>query len=164
MTDATLEAASPDTDGEFRFGPDPDRPGWLSWRLREGDRYNSTLGPMWAKKREDGIVVVRTEPGRLQGNLADNVHGGAILTQIDIAMFVCARLHGMLENGPAVTLDLNSHFVGAARLGQPLDVEVEVLRETGNFVFLRGLAVQGETRCCAFSGTIRKARPRPRTA
>jgi len=148
---------------EFIFGEDPDRPGWMRWALRDTTRFNSTLGPMWARQRDDGSVVVRTEPGHLQGNLADNLHGGAILTQIDIALFVCARMNGALAHGPGVTLDLNAQFIGAGRCGVPLDVEVEILKETGRLLFLRGLAVQDDRRVAAFSGTIRKT-PAPRGA
>lgn len=134
----------------------------MHWALRENDRYNSTLGPMWVMKRDDGIVVTRTEPGRLQGNLSNNVHGGAILTQVDIALFACARLHGCLRHGPGVTIDLQSHFMGAGQVGLPLDVEVELLKETGRMVFLRGLVTQQGMSICSFSGTIRKTgAPRP---
>ncbi|WP_231562460.1 PaaI family thioesterase [Sphingomonas sp. 35-24ZXX] len=147
---------------DFAFGPDPDRPGWMRWALREDNRYNSTLGPMWVMKRADGTVVVRTEPGHLQGNLANNVHGGAILTQVDIALFVCARLNGSLRHGPAVTLELGSHFVGAGKVGIPLDAEVEIIRETGRLLFLRGLVKQQGETVCAFTGTIRKT-PAPRS-
>lgn len=150
-------------DEDFLREPDPERPGWLRWSLREQGRYNSTLGPMWVREREDGVVVVRTEPGRLQGNLANNVHGGAMLTQMDIALFVCARTKGALAHGPAVTLDLNTHFMGAGKVGVPLDVEVEVLRETGRLMFLRGLARQQDETVASFSGTIRKT-PAPRPA
>ncbi|GAA0649947.1 hypothetical protein GCM10009424_28410 [Sphingomonas ursincola] len=156
-----MDATTLDMPDDFAFGPDPDRPGWMRWALREQNRYNSTLGPMWVMKRDDGIVVVRTEPEHLQGNLANNVHGGAILTQVDISLFVCARLHGALRHGPAVTLDLNSHFVGAGKVGQPLDAEVEIIRETGRLMFLRGLVVQAGETVCAFTGTIRKT-PAPR--
>lgn len=128
----------------------------MRWTLREDDRYNSTLGPMSVMGRDDGTVVVRTTPGRLQGNLSDNVHGGAILTQVDIAMFVCARLNGSLRQGPGVTLDLNTHFVGAGRIGLPMDAEVEIIKETGRMLFLRGLVKQHGMTICAFTGTIRK--------
>lgn len=111
---------------------------------------------MWAKQRPCGTVVVRTEPGHLQGNLANNVHGGAILTQVDIALFACARLNGSLTAGPGVTLDLNTHFVGAGKVGLAMDVEVEIVKETGRLLFLRGLVKQEDTTICAFSGTIRK--------
>ncbi len=151
-----MDAQAPVLPDDFDFGPDPDNPGWMRWALREDNRYNSTLGPMAVMKRDDGVVVVRTTPGHLQGNLVNNVHGGAILTQVDIALFVCARLNGSLRQGPGVTLDLNTHFVGAGRVGLPMDAEVEIIKETGRLLFLRGLVKQQGTSICAFTGTIRK--------
>lgn len=143
---------------DFNFVEDPERPGWLHWGLAEHNRYNSTLGPMWVRQRDDGIVIARTEPGHLQGNLGNHIHGGAMLTQMDIALFVCARIHGALGHGPAVTIDLNTHFIGAGQLGHPLDAEVEVLRETGRLMFMRGLMTQNDNRVAAFTGTIRKTK------
>jgi acyl-coenzyme A thioesterase PaaI-like protein len=56
----------------------------------------------------------------------------------------------------SVTLDLSNQFIGAGRIGEPLDAVVEVLRETGRMVFLRGMVVQGDDTIAAFNGTIRK--------
>ena len=38
----------------------------------------------------------------------------------------------------------------------PLEAEVELLKETGRLLFLRGVVTQNEGRIAAFSGTIRK--------
>ena len=51
-------------------------------------------------------------------------------------------------------------LVGAGRVGEPLDAVVELVRETGRLIFLRGLVVQGEGDShivLSFAGTIRKA-------
>ncbi|MEZ5709465.1 MAG: PaaI family thioesterase [Blastomonas sp.] len=144
-------------EGDFDCTSDPARPGWLRWTLKDTGRFNSVLGPMWARKAEDGMVHVLTEPGYLQGNLSNNLHGGMILTQIDIALFVCARLNGSLGEGPGVTLDLSTHFYGAGKVGVPTICEVEILRETGRFIFERGLVTQNGESICAFTGTIRKS-------
>jgi len=55
-----------------------------------------------------------------------------------------------------VTLDLAVQFIGAGSLDAPIEAEVELLRETGRLIFLRGLIVQGEARVASFSGTVRK--------
>jgi acyl-coenzyme A thioesterase PaaI-like protein len=65
----------------------------------------------------------------------------------------------LLLNGDAagsVTLDLATQFIGAGRIGQPLDLVCEVLRETGRLVFLRGLVVQEDETVASFTGTVRK--------
>ena len=71
-------------------------------------------------------------------------------------MFGASRMFGLIEAGTAVTLDLSVQFIGAGVIGEALDAEVELLKETGRLLFMRGLVVQGENRIAAFSGTIRK--------
>ena len=75
---------------------------------------------------------------------------------IDIAFFVAMRtfLGGNAAN--SVTHDLSNQFIGADRIGELLDAVVEVLQETGRFVFLRGFVVQSDDLIAAFNGTIRK--------
>ena len=111
--------------------------GWQSWELRQDGRFNGVIGPMRVRV-EGERVRVRIEPTLAQANLADHVHGGATLTLIDNALFIGARLLGPLAQDRAVTADLTTHFVGAGRIGDPLDALVEVTRATGRTVFLRG--------------------------
>ena len=73
------------------------------------------------------------------------------------------RGFGLITAGTAVTLDLNTQFIGGGRIGAPIEAQVEVLKETGRLLFLRGLVVQGEdeAKIAAFSATIRKPSPKP---
>jgi uncharacterized protein (TIGR00369 family) len=89
-------------------------------------------------------------------NLQDMVHGGAILTFIDMSLFAGGRVAGA-DIVRAVTLDSHVHFLGRAGTGTPLDARVEVLRETRNLVFFQGRVVQGEELVAAFTGTLRKS-------
>ena len=135
----------------------PDHPGWRRWRFSDPTRFNQLMGPMMF--RVDGeIVRVRWTPEHRHSNLRDNVHGGALLGFIDVALFAASRGFGLLTAGTAVTLDLNTQFIGGGMTGTPLEAQVEVLKETGRLLFLRGLVVQGEdeAKVAAFSGTIRK--------
>ena len=74
-----------------------------------------------------------------------------------------ARGFGLITAGTAVTLDLNTQFIGGGRVGEPIEAQVEVLKETGRLLFLRGLVVQGDddTKIAAFSATIRKPSGKP---
>nr|WP_269142199.1 PaaI family thioesterase [Sphingomonas sp. IC-11] len=123
--------------------------------MRNSDRYNTFLGDMVVRV-EDGVCRVRMLPERRHSNLGNNVHGGAMLGFIDVALFAAARSFGLITAGTAVTLDLNTHFMGAGTIGEPLEARVELLRETGRLLFMRGLVVQGESPVAEFSGTIRK--------
>jgi acyl-coenzyme A thioesterase PaaI-like protein len=95
-------------------------------------------------------------PEMKHSNLMGNLHGGTILSLIDIGMFAAMRMFGLIEAGTAVTLDMTTQFIGAGVIDMPLDCEVELLKETRRLLFLRGLVVQGDVRVAAWSGTIRK--------
>lgn len=139
----------------FIYEEHPHHPGWMLWALRDPTRYNAFLGEIIVRI-DDGIARVRMVAGRQHSNLADHVHGGVLLGFIDVAMFAAVRAFGLIEAGPAVTLDLNTHFIGGGQLDEPLEARVEMLRETGRLIFLRGLLVQAERPVTEFSGTIRK--------
>jgi uncharacterized protein (TIGR00369 family) len=133
----------------------PDHPGWMTWQLSDPTRFNSLLGP-FLLRMESGIARVRMTPEHRHSNLMDNIHGGALLGFIDIALFAASRGFGLITSGTAVTLDLSVQFIGGGRINQPLEAQVELLRETGRLLFLRGLVVQDDDKVASFSGTIRK--------
>ena len=143
----------------FLYEEDPDHPGWMRWGFTDPSRYNSFLGPMMVRV-ERGIARVRMTPERRHSNLRDSVHGGAMLGFIDVALFAASRSFGLITAGSAVTLDLSTQFIGGGRIGEPLEAQVELLRETGRLLFLRGLVVQGEEKVASFSATIRKSAPK----
>lgn len=125
--------------------------------MTDPTRYNGTvLGKMLVRSEGNGKARLRMFPGHTHSNLANAVHGGATLGFIDVAMFGASRMFGLIEAGTAVTLDLSAQFIGAGIVGEPMDAEVELLKETGRLLFMRGLVLQGDNRIAAFSGTIRK--------
>lgn len=145
-------------DRGFRSEPDPANPGWHTWQLNDTTRFNSWMFPALLLRRDDdGKARLRMLPEHRHTNLANNVHGAAVLALIDIALFACSRMLGIIEAGTAVTLDLSVQFIGAAKPGEPCDAVTEVLKETRRLVFLRGIVEQQNAGIiAAFSGTIRK--------
>ena len=111
---------------------------------------------MLLRSEGDHKARLRMFPGHANSNLSNAIHGGVTLGFIDVAMFGASRMFGLIDAGTAVTLDLSVQFIGAGVIGQPLDAEVELLKETGRLLFMRGLVLQDENRIAAFSGTIRK--------
>ncbi len=145
----------------FISGPDPDHPGWDNWELRDKSRYNAFLGKMLVRAEADGKARTRMFPGLEHSNLSNALHGGTAMGFLDISLFAAARVFGLLDPGPAVTLDLSVQFISGGKIDQPLDCEVELLKETGRLLFLRGRLLQDDDAhiVCAFSGTIRKPSP-----
>lgn len=140
----------------FDHQPDPENPGWHCWNLSDQTRFNGMLGHLIARPEGERSARLRLMPERRHTNLHDNVHGGAILGLIDIALFAAARtVLGPGLDG-AVTLDLTNQFVGAGKPDKALDAVTEVVKETGRFVFLRGIVEQAGEPISSFTGTLRK--------
>ncbi len=135
--------------------PDPNHPGWWTWDIAADDRYNASIGKLLVRAEGAGRARCRMFPELRHSNLGDVVHGGAVMTFIDMAFFAGGRLAGA-DVAFAVTLDCQVQFIAPGELGRPLDAEVELLRETGRLAFLRGKVLQEEIVVAAFSGTLRK--------
>lgn len=141
----------------FESFPDPDNPGWYTWQLKDPTRFNSWMfGKLIVRRDDDGKARLRMFPQHHHTNLADRIHGAAVLALIDIGLFACSRMLGIIEAGTAVTLDLSTQFIGAGQPGVPCDAVTELLKETRRLVFLRGVVEQEGEIIAAFSGTIRK--------
>ena len=148
----------------FISDPDPDNPGWTTWLLDDPDCYNSFLGKMIVRRGGDGvgddIARIRMVPERRHRNLGDVVHGGTMMGFIDCSLFAAMRVLELGPSGYAVTLELQTHFIGAARMTEPLEAQVEITRETGRFLFMRGLVVQGDKgddNMASFTASVKKA-------
>jgi len=140
----------------IRHEPDPEHPGWWTWDLSdEQDRFNRTIGKLLVRTEGEGRASCRMFPEVGHANLGGIVHGGAILTFIDMAMFAGGYTAG-LDLGPSVTLDLSAQFLSGAKLGVPLDCSVEVLRESKRMAVMRGLVEQEGETVAAWSGALRK--------
>ncbi len=144
----------------FTFEDDPELPGWKRWAISDPSRFNGVFGPL-SVRLEDGVARVRFVPERRHSNLRGDVHGGALLGFIDVALFAAGRSFGVLSAGTAATLDLSTQFIAGAPVETgPVEARVELLRETGRLLFLRGLVVQGQATIASFAATLRKSEPR----
>lgn len=140
----------------FVYEDDPDLPGWKRWQFRDSTRFNAFIEPLHVRV-EGEVARVRMMPRHDHSNMRDAVHGGALLGFMDVALFAASRGFGSLNAGGAVTLDLSAQFIGMGVIGEPLEARIELLRETGRMLFLRGLVVQeGQPTIASFTATLRK--------
>ena len=124
--------------------------------MKVDDRFNRVLGKLLVRESGPGRGICRMFPDTSHSNLGDMVHGGAILTFIDMALFAGGRMAGA-DVTRAVTLDLSTRFLSPGRIGVPMDAEVELLRETGRLIFLDGRVTQEGELVASFTGALRKA-------
>ena len=151
-----MVAAAPLTN--FTCEPDPENPGWLCWAIADATRFNgAVLGKLLVRQEGPATCRIRMVPrGPLHTNSANRVHGGVTLALIDVSIFAAAYVIAGIDAGRSVTLELTNQFIGSGDVSRPLDCVVELLRETGRLVFVRGLVMQDDDLVSSFTGTARK--------
>lgn len=131
---------------------------WAGWRHFEpADPFEDHTGPFYCRKDDRGIVC-GFRPDASNCNAGGNIHGGALMTFADYALFMLAG--GIDFNLHGVTMTMNTDFVGAAEPGRLLTGRGEVVRDGASVAFVRGLIDDDGRPVLAFSGTIKKFRPR----
>lgn len=139
--------------------PDPDNPGWLSYGEFPADSFAAATGKLLFRPDGPGRGICRMQVEERHLNLGGSIHGGAVMSFIDMALFAGGRCAGMSE-GHYVTLDLTTHFVARGRAGLPLDAHVELVRQTRSLAFLQGVVRQDGEACYSFTGTLKRLRER----
>lgn len=126
--------------------------GWMTWGAGS-DPYETANGP-FCFKVENGVARSAFQPRREHLNGGGNIHGGALMSFADFALFSIA--HSTLKDVRAVTLTFSSEFLSAGRLEGWVEARGEVLRETRSIIFVRGLVTQVSRPLLSFSGTLKK--------
>ena len=131
--------------------PRPAPPGWVL--QRHLGTFSGLAGPYCF--REDGPtpgVGFFAEPHH--ANLAGVIHGGALMTLADMALWdICRRKIGVFKG---LTVTMNAEFVGPGPVGAFIEAGGEVIRVGRKLLFARGLVTaKGET-LLAFSGTLKR--------
>ncbi len=112
------------------------------WRPRSLPGFVGLIGPLLTRKEEAGWAYGLVA-GQQHSNPAGWVHGGLLATLIDHALSAIAW--EALERRPCVTVQLDTHFLSAAREGQFLEARGRVVRATSSLVFMQG--------CVSVAGT-----------
>ncbi len=139
---------------------DLDGEGWLGFGDIPAESFASAIGPLHYRDAGGGVVQVRMHPTPLMLNFGGSIHGGAVMTFIDMAIFSGGRIVGR-EPGHYVTLDCATHFIARTMAGEPLDAFVRMVGQTrGGHVFMAGHCEQGGQPTHSFTGTLKRIRDR----
>ena len=149
------------TDADIICEPAADHPGWLDWALRDTSRFNTAImGRTLIRKEADNKARVRIFPEHRHSNLFEGVHGAMIMALVDVSLFPALYLlsegHNKAAAFNSVTIEASTQFIGAARIGEPLDAVCEVMHQTGRMAFIRGVVEQGGSLVASWTGLIRK--------
>ena len=105
--------------------------------------FNLYVGPLYRLPDSDGGALKRFAfiAAEKHMNGAGSVHGGMLMSFMDVAMSRTSRL---ISGAPACsTVSLTCDFVGPGRLGELIEARVTVTRQTRTMVFLSGELVTG---------------------
>ncbi len=128
--------------------------GWSRWHREADGRFASLLGDLYFRETPDKGVECRMETDRRHSNGLGYLHGGFIMSFIDMAMF--SFIFRQLENSGAVTLSCATDFLSPGIVGKPIYATGEILKETGKMLFVRGLVTQDGVNTASFTATMRK--------
>ncbi len=132
------------TDGEFA--------GWHTW---PGEPFeHDTAGPFYMRQDSDGSMVAAFRAERKHMNAGGVVHGGALMTFADFALFALA--HSGEDDGYGVTVAFTSEFLAGALEGELIESRGEVMGGGRSITFVRGVITSDGRPVLNFSGTIKK--------
>ena len=96
--------------------PDADNPGWFSWGDFPRSSFAAATGRLLFKPDGPGRGIARMFPTEDHMNMGGSIHGGAIMSFIDMSLFAGGLCAGM-DEAHYVTLDLTTHFLARGQAG-----------------------------------------------
>ena len=118
MSDETYQAEGSRTSAS-RGAPRPTRtiPAGSAGAISRVRCFAAATGRLLFKPDGPGRGIARMFPTDEHMNMGGSIHGGAIMSFIDMSMFAGGLCAGM-ERGHYVTLDLTTHFLARGQAGQ----------------------------------------------
>jgi uncharacterized protein (TIGR00369 family) len=126
--------------------------GWRRFGSR--DTFDDMMGPFYFQRDDAGRTRCAFRAEQKHMNAGGRMHGGVFMTFADIALFMLA--YETMEGDRGVTVQLDSTFLDAARVGDLVEAQGEVTRAGGSLVFARGQITTAGRLLFTFSGVIKK--------
>jgi acyl-coenzyme A thioesterase 13 len=127
--------------------------GWSTWG-NGSDPFETLAGPFYMRALAAGGYECAFMPETQHANGMGNIHGGALMTFADFALF--AHAHDSMSAHPCVTMQFESQFVGGAKVGILIESQAEIVRETRAMIFLRGVLTQSGKPVLAYSAILKR--------
>ncbi|MET0364938.1 MAG: PaaI family thioesterase [Sphingobium sp.] len=122
--------------------------GWQIFPAPRG--FSGQMAPLWFQIVEERLSVgFFVAAGHCNEHLG-TLHGGAAMTFADIAGGFRTAL--TLGHQRCATLQLQTHFTAVAREGEFVSCDPEIVRQTKDILFLRGILRTRERAVLSFDG------------
>jgi uncharacterized protein (TIGR00369 family) len=136
--------------------PQPRIPeGWV--HLAPAETFSAMAGPIWFRPYSE------TEPGcgflsePRHANYGGVIHGGALLTLADMALWdICRRVVGRFRG---VTVTMNAEFLAPGPIGKFIMATGEATKIGRSLMFARGQITCNGEMLLVFSGALKKVSP-----
>lgn len=110
------------------------------WEMLPATGFIDLVGPIWSRERDGGLGYgFVAEPKH--ANLVGVVQGGMLMTFADRCMGLAAW--ESVAQRPSVTLQFDAQFVTAARIGEFVQADCELVRSARGLIFMRGRLLVG---------------------
>jgi acyl-coenzyme A thioesterase PaaI-like protein len=114
------------------------------WIRMDDEGFIELVGPIYYLPFKDRVGRFRFTPDSRHRYESDLVNTGMLMTFADRSLGTTARQADMTRRQATVQLDV--HFVRPALIGDTIDLECRVLRETRSLVFVDGvMSARGDT-------------------
>ena len=121
----------------------------VGWQAFDDRGFVAHVGPVY-HRTVDGRRDFAFRAEDKHANLIGIVMGGMLVTFADRALGICAIEAAGGAN--CVTVQLDTQFIGAGRIGELIETTPEVVTRSASMVFLRAVVTSGERTLCAVSG------------
>ena len=111
---------------------DPD----INWEILDAGDFTAHVGRMAHAQTGEAEWRFCMDVERRHLNVGGVAHGGVSLTMLDTGMGRGAWLAGGMR--PCATIQLDSHFLSAAKEGQRIEGVARLLRRTADVAFMEG--------------------------
>lgn len=118
------------------------------WTAFDDPGFIALTGPVY-HRGEVGSKAFAFKTEEKHGNLVGIVHGGMLVTFADRALSIVAM--DAMGSG-CVTIEMNVHFVGAAKIGDVVEAVPEIVRKTSSLVFVRATLTSNGKPLVSISG------------
>ncbi|MEM8497666.1 MAG: PaaI family thioesterase [Pseudomonadota bacterium] len=133
----------------------PPQEGWILSEDPFPDFFSDFAGPFYTRPK-GGPPGVGFYTQAHHGNYIGLVHGGALMTLIDILMWDICRRSASFDGLKVATVNLQTDFMAPCRVGSFIHGTGEVMKEGGKLMFARGVLKSNNTAVMSFSGIMKK--------
>lgn len=128
------------------------------WTLLNIDGFSRVSGGVWTRGKLPNLEVGFISGQQHVNGHMTTVHGGMLLTLADVSLgYAVIQQLGAMN---CVTAQLQMQFISAAKVGELIVCRPQILRQSSDLVFLRGIISVGERTVASADGIWKILKPR----